>query len=243
MKLEICAATIQSAINAEKAGADRIELCTELAVGGITPSYGFIKQVLNSIKIPVFALIRPRSGNFTYSDDEFEIMKQDIQLCKDLGCAGIVSGLLNVDNSIDIERTKQLVVLSKPLEFTFHRAFDWTPNPYQALEQLIEINVDRILTSGQESSAEKGTFVLQQLKKLANERLTILPGGNINHDNVLVFKGGGFEEVHCSATLATSVHPKPKVPMNSDKFMDETIQYDSNVELIQSILKKINDKA
>lgn len=243
MKLEICASNYQSAVNAELAGAHRIELCSELAVGGITPSYGFIKHVLETVKIPVFVLIRPRSGNFTYTDSEFEIMKKDIVLCKDLGCEGIVSGILNIDNSIDIKRTKELVELSKPLKFTFHRAFDWTPNPYEALEQLIEINVDRILTSGQESSAEKGIFALQQLKKLANERLIILPGGGINQENVLIFKGGGFEEVHCSATLGTISNLKPQVPMNSQKFLDETLQYNSSVERIQSILKQINDKA
>ncbi|MEZ4802890.1 MAG: copper homeostasis protein CutC [Gelidibacter sp.] len=243
MILEICASNIQSAINAQTSGAHRIELCLELAVGGITPSYGMIKQVLETIKIPVFVLIRPRSGNFTYSNEEFEIMKKDIQLCKDLGCSGIVSGVLNVDNSIDIKRTKELVNLSKPLEFTFHRAFDWTPNPYEALEQLITLNVDRILTSGQESSAEKGIFVLQQLKKLANGRLTILPASGINPDNVLIFKGGGFDEIHCSANLPSVVNPNAKVAMNSPKFFDETIQYNSDVDLIQSILNKINDKA
>lgn len=111
----------------KKPGADRIELCQELAIGGITPSYGLLKQVLDTLDIPVFVLIRPRSGNFTYSDAEFDIMKQNIQLCKDLGASGIVSGVLNIDNTIDIERTQELVELSKPLPFTFHRAFDWTP--------------------------------------------------------------------------------------------------------------------
>ncbi len=241
MKLEICASNYQSAINAENAGANRIELCSELAVGGLTPSYGLVKQVLENVNFPVFVLIRPRSGNFTYSENEFEIMKKDIQICMELGCSGIVSGILNVDNSIDIERTKELIRLSKPLEFTFHRAFDWTPNPYEALEQLIKINVDRILTSGQESSAEKGIFVLQQLKKLTNGRLKILPGGGINPNNILIFKAAGFDEVHCSATLATAVTTIPKIPMNNKKFLDETFQYNSNVEIIQSILKQIND--
>ncbi|MEO6346303.1 MAG: copper homeostasis protein CutC [Aquaticitalea sp.] len=243
MKLEICASNYESAINAEKAGAHRIELCSELAIGGITPTYGFIKQVMKAVKIPVFVLIRPRSGNFTYSDEEFDFMKKDIKICKDLGCAGIASGILNIDNSVDIERTKELVELSRPLEFTFHRAFDWTLNPYVALKQLIELKVDRILTSGQESSAEKGIFVLQQLKKLANGQLKILPGGGINLENVLVFKGGGFEEVHCSAIMATIVNPKPKVSMISAKFFDETISFSSDVDLIQSILYRINGKA
>ncbi len=147
MKLEICASNYQSANNAQNAGAHRIELCSELAVGGITPSYGLIKQVIENLSIPVFVLIRPRSGDFTYSDADFEIMKQDIQMCKKLGCKGIVSGVLNSDNTIDIERTKTLIELSKPLPFTFHRAFDWTPNPFEALKSLINLNVNRILTS------------------------------------------------------------------------------------------------
>jgi len=243
MKLEICTSNYQSAINAQIAGANRIELCSELAVGGITPSYGLLKQVMEIIKIPVYVLIRPRSGNFTYSDEEFKIMKHDIQLCKDLGCKGIVSGVLNTDNSIDMERTTQLVELSSPLKFTFHRAFDWTPNPYEAMEQLIEINVNRILTSGQQSSAEKGIFVLQQLKKLANGRITILPAGGINSENILAFKGGGFEEIHCSATVTQPTNKAPKVPMNSQQLFDETISSFSDVDLIISILKRLHDQA
>jgi copper homeostasis protein len=243
MQIEICASNYQSAINAQNAGAHRIELCSELAVGGITPSYGLLKQVMEITKIPVFVLIRPRSGNFTYSADEFEIMRRDIQLCKNLGCAGIVTGILNPNNSIDTKRTKELIELSHPLKFTFHRAFDWTPNPYEAMEQLIELNVDRILTSGQESSAEKGIFVLQQLKKLANGRITILPAGGINSENVLAFKVGGFEEIHCSATVTQPTNIVPKMPMNSHRFYDETISSFSDVVLIQSILKRIHDQA
>lgn len=242
MTLEICTSNYQSAINAQTAGANRIELCSELAVGGITPSYGLIKQVMQTIKISVFVLIRPRSGNFNYSDDEFNIMKRDIQLCKDLGCAGIVSGILNADNSVDVERSRELIELSKPLKFTFHRAFDWTPNPYEAMEQLIALNVDRILTSGQESSAEKGIFALQQLKKLANGRIVILPAGGINSENVMVFKVSGFEEIHSSATVALPINTLPKVPMNSPKLFDETISSFSDVDLIKSILKQLNDQ-
>lgn len=243
MTLEICTSNYESAINAQKAGAHRIELCSELAVGGITPSYGLLKQVMESIEIPVFVLIRPRSGNFTYSEDEFEIMKRDIQVCKDLGCAGIVSGVLNNDNTIHIERTKELVEFSKPMAFTFHRAFDWTPNPYVTLEQLALLKVNRILTSGQESSAEKGIFVLKQLKKLANGRLQILPASGINSKNALIFKTGGFDEIHCSASCVKQINPPPKVSMNSIEFFDETKSYFSDIKHIQSILKQINDKA
>ena len=118
MLIEICANSYQSAINAEKAGANRIELCSELAVGGITPSYGLLKKVTKELTIPIHVLIRPRSGDFTFSDDEFNIMKENILLCKELGVKGIVSGVLHLDSSIDMERTKELVAISKPMNFT-----------------------------------------------------------------------------------------------------------------------------
>ena len=153
MLLEICASSFQSAINAQNAGAHRIELCSELAVGGVTPSYGLLKNVLATVTIPVNVLIRPRSGNFTYSEEEYVIMKTDIQLCKELGCNGIVSGVLNPDNTIDIARTQELIEWSKPLEFTFHRAFDWVENSFEAIEQLMAIGATRVLTSGKKQTA------------------------------------------------------------------------------------------
>ncbi len=200
MKLEICANSYQSAKNAQEAGAHRIELCQELSVGGITPSYGLLKQVIDNLKIPVCVLIRPRSGNFIYSNDEFEIMKTDIQLCKDLGCKGIVSGILNPDKTIDLKRTKELLELSKPLPFTFHRAFDEVINSKQALEQLIVLGVERILTSGQETSAEKGLKLLQELDAISKGRITILVGGGITSENALKFKQIGLKEIHASAS-------------------------------------------
>lgn len=200
MKLEICANSYQSALNAQEAGAHRVELCQELSVGGITPSYGLLKQVTDTLSIPVFVLIRPRSGNFVYTDEEFDIMKQDIQLCKKLGCDGIVSGVLNKDNTIDIERTKALVELSKPLQFTFHRAFDCVDNSSKALEQLIDLDVDRVLTSGQANSAQKGLNVLKQLHEQAYGRITILAGSGINSKNTKLFKEIGLNEIHASAS-------------------------------------------
>lgn len=240
MTLEICASNYQSAVNAQTAGAHRIELCTELAVGGLTPSFGLLKQVVEQLKIPVFVLIRPRGGNFTYTESEFEIMKNDIQLCKDLGCSGIVSGVLNKDNTIDIERTNQLIELSKPLSFTFHRAFDWTPEPFEALENLIDIGVERILTSGHESSAEKGFELLKQLKDKANKRILILPGGGINQQNAKKFINNGFKELHASATSIISVNEQSKISMHSPQFYDETIEAVSDVEKIKGILKSVS---
>lgn len=200
MKLEICANSYQSAKNAYDAGAHRIELCQELSVGGITPSYGLLKKVIEELKIPVFVLIRPRGGNFVYSDNEFQVMKTDIQLCKDLGCKGIVSGVLNSDKTIDIKRTKELVELSKPLEFTFHRAFDEVRNPKEALLQLIELGADRVLTSGQKTTAEEGLELLIELNVLAENRITIIAGGGVSAENVMLLKEAGLTEVHASAS-------------------------------------------
>ena len=241
MILEICANSYQSAINAQEAGAHRVELCSELAVGGITPSYGLIKQVVENLSIPIFVLIRPRSGNFSYSDIEFEIMKQDIQLCKELGCHGIVSGVLNKDNTIDIERTQKLIELSTPMPFTFDRAFDWTPNSTKDLEQLMNLGAARILTSGQETSAEKGIELLKKLKEIAENNLIIIPGGGINIGNAKLFKDANFKEIHCSASIIKQVNKTPKVPLNSLNFFDETIEMYSDSEKIKSILKIVNE--
>ncbi|WP_282043927.1 copper homeostasis protein CutC [Winogradskyella flava] len=201
MLLEICANSYQSAKNAQEAGARRIELCQELSVGGITPSYGLLKQVINSLVIPVFVLIRPRGGNFVYSDAEFEIMKHNIQCCKDLGCLGIVSGILNEDKTINMQRTQELVEMSKPLEFTFHRAFDELVNPKEALEQLIDLGVDRVLTSGQQLTAAEGLELLKTLNEIANGRIKILAGGGIHSKNAIKFKEVGLMEIHASASF------------------------------------------
>lgn len=240
MLLEICANSYQSAVNAEKAGAHRIELCSELAVGGITPSYGLLKKVMADLKIPVHVLIRPRSGDFTYSHDEFEIMKENILLCKELGCAGIVSGILHQDQTIDAERTATLIELSKPMNFTFHRGFDWTPNPQEAIVELAVLGVDRVLTSGQAESAEKGILLLQELQEINENELIIMPGGGINPSNAYLFKESGFHEIHCSAT---SIHQSiniPKISMNSTKLFNETRIATSNKEKIKQILERIH---
>tara|TARA_R110002072_G_scaffold40056_1_gene114092 strand:- start:3850 stop:4551 length:702 start_codon:yes stop_codon:yes gene_type:complete len=232
MVLEICANSYQSAINAQNSGADRIELCSELSVGGVTPSYGLLKKISEEITIPVNVLLRPRSGDFCYTDDEFEQMKIDMQLCKELGFNGIVSGVLNSDNSIDIKRTKELIQLSKPLSFTFHRAFDCISDPKKSIEILINLKVDRILTSGLQEKAENGIQLLIDLQKIAKDKLIILPGSGINPRNAHVFKEAGFKEIHTSAT---------KEIRNSNVFFDSTKQTVSDTKTIQKILKVIKD--
>ncbi|MDH7444872.1 copper homeostasis protein CutC [Aquimarina sp. 2201CG14-23] len=235
MKIEICANSYQSAINAERAGADRIELCVELAVGGITPSHGLIEKVVQELSIPVFVLIRPRSGNFTYTSDEFDVIKKDIEYCKSVGCKGIVSGILMSDNTIDTVRTKELITISKPMSFTFHRAFDWAPKPLDSLKQLIAIGVERILTSGQEIAAIEGIELLKNALEQSKQNMIIMPGGGINAENATVFKEAGFKEIHFSATSLKQVIDTPKITMNSVRFSDETTVAISNYDKIVEI--------
>ena len=231
MILEVCTNSYQSAINAEKAGAQRIELCSELSVGGITPSLGLLKKVMHNLSIPVQVLIRPRSGDFSYSNAEFDIMKENILQCKELGCAGIVSGVLCADNTIDIERNRELIELSKPLSFTFHRAFDVVPKPKESLLQLINLGVNRLLTSGQKEKAEDGIDLLSELKKMAHNKLIILPGSGVNHLNSSLFKNAGFIEIHSSASKIIS--------KDTHSYFGNTPQTVSDIDTIKNILDTI----
>ena len=196
MIIEVCAESYEYALKAEKAGADRIELCKDLHLDGITPDYESAKKTIDSLNIPVFILIRPREGDFIYSNEEFGLMKQDIVKFKEMGCKCIVSGVLNDDNSIDIERTKDLVQLSRPLDFTFHRAFDVVSDPLKEIENLIRLGVDRILTSGQKDKAIEGLDLLLELKRISNNGILIMPGGGISNTNFMKFNS--FNEIHGS---------------------------------------------
>jgi copper homeostasis protein len=238
MVVEVCATNFQSALNAQDAGADRIELCSELAVGGITPNYGILKKVTSDLNIPVHVLIRPRSGDFTYGDSDFEVMKQNIALCKRLKCSGIVSGVLHKDMRVDMARTKELIDLASPLTFTFHRAFDWTPDPIATAKKLAEIGVARILTSGQAISAIEGLPMLTKLKETFTG--TILAAGGINPENAAQFKAQAFEEIHLSATAQEKTIDTPKISLNSTKHFDETKQSVSSLIILQQLINKLN---
>ena len=239
MEIEICANSFQSALNAQNACADRIELCTELAVGGVTPSYGLLKQVLSKLSIPVYVLIRPRSGDFCYSDDDFEIIKHDINLCKKLQCDGIVSGVLNQDMTIDIERTKELVDLSDPLPFTFHRAFDSVPNPLEAAQQLGEMGVERILTSGQQLYAIDGLPLLRKLQE--NFSGIIIPASGINPKNIKQFVDGSFKEIHFSASIQEKRIETNFVPLNSPRYFDETQHTYADLRIIKQMISLVHE--
>lgn len=183
-KLETIAFTIGSCRLAQAAGAHRIELCDNPGDGGTTPSYGFLKAARQILKIDLFPIIRPRGGDFFYTEEELEIMKADIQVCKDLDCDGVVFGLLNEDATIDKPRCKMLVQLAYPMSVTFHRAFDRVTEPSQALEDVIECGFERILTSGFHPTAMEGIDNLKKLIQVADERIIIMPGSGVRASNI-----------------------------------------------------------
>ncbi|MFT2008475.1 copper homeostasis protein CutC [Pontibacter sp. 13R65] len=198
--LEVCVDSILSAVAAEKGGAQRVELCSGLSEGGLTPSYGLIKIVRKSINIGLHVLIRPRRGDFLYSELEVEIMKRDIEVAKELGADGVVVGALKPDGQVDVELMQSFMAVAKPLSVTFHRAFDVTPDPYKALNDLIELNVDRLLTSGQQGTALEGAALISELIERAGNNLTVMPGSGVNERNMQeLLKLTGATELHTSA--------------------------------------------
>jgi copper homeostasis protein len=198
--LEVIGFTIEGCDIAQAAGVNRIELCDNAADGGTTASYGFIKAAREKLQIELFPIIRPRGGDFFYSDDEFEIMKTDVKLCKELGCDGVVIGMLTADKKVDKRRCGLLVDLAYPLSVTFHRAFDRTADAFEALEDIIEIGCERILTSGQKPTALEGAALIKQLLQQADERIIIMPGSGVRSDNILaIAESSGAIEFHSSA--------------------------------------------
>jgi copper homeostasis protein len=201
--IECCANSVQSAINGQIAGANRIELCCNLEVGGLTPSREEITKALGILNIPIRILIRPRSGNFVFSKQELSQMIANINFCKTIGCEGIVIGALNKNNSINIEQTKVMVKAAKPMHITFHRAFDEANNLEENLEDVIACGCDSILTAGQSTNVIDGIANLKKLIRLANNRIHILAGSGVNHTNVEALYKIGIRNFHLSGSEKT----------------------------------------
>jgi copper homeostasis protein len=202
MIIEIVVYNIESALRAQEGGANRIELCDNPGEGGTTPSYGTIEVVRQNLSIDVFVMIRPRGGDFHYSNYEFHAMKRDISQCQKLSVDGLVFGILNPDGTIDKKRCKELIDKSRPLKVTCHRAFDMTRDPFEALEDCIEVGFDRILTAGQQTQALKGADLLGELIRKANGRIAIMPGSGVNENTVQeIVKKSGAKEIHFSAAV------------------------------------------
>jgi len=205
MITEICIDSVHSAIQAEQGGAERIELCSALSEGGITPSHGLIHSILNKVSLQVFVIIRPRGGDFFYNSSEFQVMLADIHTARELGCAGVVLGLLTEDGQVDVDRTRICVEAAGPLPVTFHRAFDLVANQPIALEHVVEAGAARILTSGGRVSALDGALQLASLQQQSAGRVCILAGGGIRQSNVRsLIEQTHVSEVHSSLSFLRS---------------------------------------
>ena len=218
--LEIACFDVTSAIKAAGAGADRIELCDNAAEGGTTPSYGILKSIKEAITtIPVFPIIRPRGGDFLYSEEEYKTMLYDVQACKDLGFSGVVLGLLTNMGTVDIKRTEQLVKAAGNMQVTFHRAFDRTANPFNALEAIIYCGCKRILTSGQVPNAYNGKDLIKELTEQAENRIIIMPGSGVRSSNIAELATyTGATELHSSARKM-----QPSAMLFTKESMKETL--------------------
>lgn len=240
MLLEIATHSLTSAKRAFAKGADRLELCAELGVGGLTPSPGLVEATLAEVSIPVYALIRPRSGDFHFTADELTTMEHDLRWCLDRGCAGVVVGVLQRDRTIDVGATRRLIDAAAGKPVTFHRAFDWTPDPMQALDTLLELGVETLLTSGQKPKAEAGLDQLVAWQQRVGENLTIMPGSGIGPENAPLFADAGFRAIHASAARADYKwsHPFP-FSFNTPAMLDEQIRYETQGDRVEGIVSAI----
>ena len=239
VKFEVCSGTLQSAINAQEAGAQRVELCSALSLGGITPSYGFIEQARRRLRMDINVLIRPRQGDFLYESEEVAQMISDIQACAKLGVNGVVLGALDQYGSVDMDSCRAMVAVAKHLglSVTFHRAIDRARDIFEALEDVIALGADRVLSSGGKATALEGVQVLEQMNLQAAGRIIILPGGGVNEWNVAeILKVSGAQEIHFSAS---ENYDSPMIFRGgiSSEEKGDFIRTESSVERIKAIME------
>ncbi len=239
--LEVCIDSVQSAVAAQKGGAARVELCDNLFEGGTTPSAGCIEITRKYIDIDLNVIIRPRGGDFCYSDIEFEVMKKDIEVAKSLGVDGVVIGILNPDGTVDMERNSKLIDLARPMSVTFHRAFDMTSDPFSTLEEVIKLGCDRLLTSGQEHTAFEGAELIAQMVEQAKDRIIIMPGAGITNRNIQkirkITQANEFHSSGRSQANSKMQYQKNGVFMGGDLRMPEFTNSFVDTNKINAILK------
>ncbi|EOW6722207.1 copper homeostasis protein CutC [Cronobacter dublinensis] len=225
--LEICCYSLACAVTAQEAGADRIELCSAVNEGGLTPSAGVLKGARAQITLPVHPIVRPRGGDFCYRADEFTTMLDDIAFIRELGFAGLVTGVLNEDGEVDIARMRKIMRAADGMAVTFHRAFDMCASPLKALEELTDLGVARILTSGQQATAEKGISLITELKRQSRAPI-IMAGAGVRLSNLDLFLAQGIDELHSSAGIHIASPMRYRntgVSMSSDASADEYARY------------------
>ncbi|KAA3662985.1 MAG: copper homeostasis protein CutC [Chloroflexi bacterium] len=245
--VEICITGIESALAAQAGGANRVELCENLADGGTTPSLGMMALVRENLSIDVNVMIRPRGGDFCYSAAEFEMMKKDIAVAKEVGVNGIVLGILNPNGTVDKERCRELIELARPLSVTCHRAFDMTRDPIEAIDDLLELGVDRLLTSGLEQRAPEGAEIIRQLQERAGDRIAIMAGSGVNHNNAIaLIEETGVREIHVSSSVKAFVrgrmmYENPRVAMGDDDSVSEYAVFQVSPPRVEALVDLVKD--
>ena len=226
--IEIATSNYASTAAAVKGGASRLELCSALSEGGLTPSYGYLIKCRQDFDIPMFPIIRPRGGDFLYTEEEFEMIKKDVVFCREANFEGIVTGLLSEDGSVDKERLSAIVELAYPMEVTFHRAFDRCKNPFEALEDIISAGCKRILTSGQKLKAPQGANLIEDLIAVASQRIIIMPGSGVRKENIATLaKQTGAREFHSSLRSVSRSNMEfihPSFANHAGDYVYETIE-------------------
>jgi copper homeostasis protein len=244
--LEICIDSVASAIAAEQGGAARVELCQNLFEGGTTPSVGTVYQTLERVGIKVNAIIRPRGGDFLYSDDEFAVMQHDIITLKEMGINGVVIGMLNADGTIDVERSSRLIELARPLEVTYHRAFDVTADPFRSLDDIIGLSAERLLTSGQEPSVLEGVELIAELVRRAGDDIIIMPGAGITEKNLpRIMRETGAKEFHVTGSApvqSTMEFRNERCFMGKALYPPEFSLKVTNADKIRNYIKLLNNR-
>lgn len=240
-RFEVALDSMESALIAQECGVDRVELCADLGIGGITPSAGMIQLAVERLQIPVHVIIRPRRGDFLYTDNEFALMLRDVAAVKSAGAQGVVFGLLLADGGIDRTRTRELADAARPMSVTFHRAFDMCRDPRRALIELIDMGVDTLLTSGQAATAAAGIALIGELVALAAGRITIMPGAGINAGNIArIAEATGAREFHFSgkATVDGPMRYRNASVSMGDEFSEYARSY-ASAERIRGIMNAL----
>ena len=242
VKFEICSGSLQSALNAQEAGAHRVELCSALSLGGLTPSYGFIELARKRLKIDVNVLIRPRQGDFLYDSDEVAVMIRDIIACAQMGVDGVVIGALDPFGNVDVDACRAMVAVAKHhgMSVTFHRAIDRACNIMAALEDVISVGADRVLSSGGKPTSLEGLETLARMNAAAAGRIIIMPGGGVNAENIRqILEGTGAQEIHFSGsqTIQSEMVYREGVSFTPDSLGGDFTRTESSAEKIRQMIQ------